>query len=189
MGVGEETAQTLLQVTSKATLITADVILAAIRSLNKVLRTTNNTMKSLSTSNVKSTVNTLKSGKQSIKNLSKHNVALDSIPVTNIDIKKMTAMLKGYGVDFSVIKNKQTNDFNLFFKATDTAVISAAFEQVINENDRSNDDKTSDKDKKPLSEQKEEAQEKADKKNAEKAAEKADRQQEKQKNKGREKDR
>lgn len=187
MGVGEETAQTLLQLTSKATLITADVILAAIKGLNKVLST--NTIKANNVN--KSTANELKSGKQSIKNLSKHNVALDSIPVTNIDIKEMTAKLKSYGVDFSVVKNKKTNDFNLFFKATDTAVISAAFEQVINENDdRSPADKTSDKEeKKPLSEQKEEAQKKAEKQNAEKAAEKADREQEKQKNRGREKDR
>lgn len=187
MGVGEETAQTLLQATSKATLITADVILAAIRSLNKVL-----SKSSIKANNVnKSTSTELQSGKQSIQNLSKHNVALDSIPVTNIDIKKMTALLKGYGVDFSVVKNKQTKDFNLFFKATDTAVISAAFEQVINENDdRSVNDKTSDKEeKKPLSEQKEEAQKKAEKHNAEKAEEKANREQEKQKNRGREKDR
>ncbi len=187
MGVGEETAQTLLQVTSKATLITADVILAAIRGLNKVL--SNQTIK---TNNVsKATSNELKSGKQSIKNLSKHNVTLDSIPVTNIDIKQMSAKLKNYGVDFSVVKNKQTNDFNLFFKATDTAVISSALAQVIKDNDdRSVEDKTSDKEeKKPLSEQKEEAQKKAEKHNAEKAAEKADREQQKQKNKGREKDR
>lgn len=186
MGVGEETAQTLLQATSKATLITADVILAAIRSLNKVL-----SKSSIKANNVnKSTSTELQSGKQSIQNLSKHNVALDSIPVTNIDIKKMTALLKGYGVDFSVVKNKQTKDFNLFFKATDTAVISAAFEQVINENDdRSVDDKTSKEEKKPLSEQKEEAQKKAEKHNAEKAEEKANREQEKQKNRGREKDR
>lgn len=185
MGVGEETAQTLLQTTSKATLITADVILAAIRSLNKVL--SNNNIKS---NNVNKT-SEIKSGKQSIKSLSKQNVTLDSIPVTNIDIKQMTSKLKGYGVDFSVVKNKQTRDFNLFFKATDTAVISAAFEQVINENDdRSIDDKTSDKEeKKPLSEQKEEAQKKAEKHNAEKAEEKANREQEKQKNRGREKDR
>ena len=113
MGVGEETAQTLLQATSKATLITADVILAAIRSLNKVL-----SKSSIKANNVnKSTSNELQSGKQSIQNLSKHNVALDSIPVTNIDIKKMTALLKGYGVDFSVVKNKQTKDFNLFFNS------------------------------------------------------------------------
>lgn len=184
MGIGEEAAQTLLQVTSKATLITADVILAAIRGLNKVL--SNNNIKS----NNENKTSEIKSGKQSIKSLSKQNVTLDSIPVTNIDIKQMTAKLKAYGVDFSVVKNKQTKDFNLFFKATDTAVISTAFEQLIKDNERSSEEKTSDKEeKKPLSEQKEEAQKKAEKQNAEKAAEKADKQQEKQKNKGREKDR
>lgn len=179
MGTGEEAAQTTLQITSKATLITADVILAAIRGLNKVL------INGLGNNKIKSD-NKLKSGKQSVKYLSKHNVALDSIPVSNVDIKQMTSLLKKYGVDFSVVKNKKTNDYNLFFKGTDTAVISNVLEKIVGEQSAEKDEP-----KKSLKQQKEEAQEKAEKLNAEKAAEKAkDKTHEQQKNRsGREKER
>lgn len=159
MPVGEETAQTILSITSKAALITADVILTAIRGLNSKLKTNNVTKNINKSSNGK--------GQQSLKNLSKQNVALDNIPVSNIDIKNMKLLLKQYGVDFSVTKNKSTNDFMLFFKATDTAVISSALEQVVDKAD------SQEEPKKPLKEQKEAAQEKADNQNKAKAEEKA----------------
>lgn len=182
MGVGEEAAQTTLQITSKAALITADVILEAIRALNNILVTRATTTK-VKSNNINSEKD-LKSGKQPLKYLSKQNVALDSIPVSNIDIKQMTAQLKRYGIDFSVVKNRQTNDFNLFFKGTDTAAISNALEQVVGE--RSSDKEES---KKPLKEQKDKAQQKADKQNAEKAAEKAKAQEQQKNRSGREQDR
>ncbi len=175
--VGEDTAQTILSITLKAALITAEVILAAIRGVDNKLRTNNiNKSSTEKTSNGK--------GQQSLKNLSKQNVALDNIPVSNIDIKNMKALLKQYGVDFSVTKSRTTNDFNLFFKATDTAVISSALEQVVDKADSSQEEP-----KKPLKEQKEAAQEKADSQNKAKAEEKAKTQEQYKSRSGREKDR
>jgi hypothetical protein len=179
MGVGEEAAQTVLTITSKTAMMTTEMILELLKALTNRLKSSN--INKSNSQNVD-----IKSGKQSIKQLSKQNVTLDSIPVTNIDIKQITSALKRYGVDFSVTKNRSTQDFNLFFKATDTAVISSALEQIVADNDKSNKDH-----KKPLKEQKEEAQEKADKRNAERAVEKSQAQtQEQQKNRsGREKER
>lgn len=178
--VGEETAQTILSVTLKAALITAEVILTAIRGINNNLKT-NNVTKNYNQSAEKSTNG---KGQQSLKNLAKQNVALDSIPVSNIDIKNMKALLKQYGVDFSVTKSKSTNDFNLFFKATDTAVISSALEQVVDKADSSQEEP-----KKPLKEQKEAAQEKADNQNKAKAEEKAKAQEQNKSRSGREQER
>lgn len=179
--VGEETAQTILSITSKAVLITAEVILTAIRALNNTLKT-NNVTKNINKSSNEKSYNG--KGQQSLKNLSKQNVALDNIPVSNIDIKNMKSLLKQYGVDFSVTKNRTTNDFSLFFKATDTAVISSALEQVVDKADNSQEEP-----KKPLKEQKEAAQEKADSQNKAKAEEKAKTQEQNKSRAGREQDR
>lgn len=179
--VGEDTAQTVLSITLKTALITAEVILTAIRGVSNNLRT-NNVTKNINKSSAEKSSNG--KGQQSLKNLSKQNVALDSIPVSNIDIKNMKALLKQYGVDFSVTKSKSTNDFNLFFKATDTAVISSALEQVVDKADSSQEEP-----KKPLKEQKEAAQEKADNQNKAKAEEKAKAQEQHRSRSGREQDR
>ena len=178
--VGEEAAQTVLSITLKTALITAEVILTAIRGISNHLKS-NNVTKNINKSSEKSTNG---KGQQSLKNLSKQNVALDNIPVSNIDIKNMKSLLKQYGVDFSVTKSKSTNDFNLFFKATDTAVISSALEQVVDKADNSQEEP-----KKPLKEQKENAQEKADSQNKAKAEEKAKAQEQNKSRSGREQDR
>lgn len=180
MAVGEEAAQTILQITSKTALMTSETLMELLKLLHN--RLANNNVR---TNNTKLTdKDTTKSGKQSLKSLSKQNVALDSIPVSNIDIKALTAQLKRYGIDFSVTKNRQSQDFNLFFKGTDTAAISAALEQIVKGSEQSQEET-----KKPLKEQKESAQQKAETQNKAKAEEKAKSQEQQKNRSGREQDR
>ena len=162
MGVGEETSQTVLQISSKAALMTTETLIEILRL---IINAKNNNK--LRTNNTKSTENAIRSGKQSLRALSRQNVALDSIPVSNVDIKAMTTQLRRYGIDFSVTKNKATKDFSLFFKGSDTAAITTALEQIVKD---SSEPKT---EKKPLNEQRKQAQEKADSQNKSKAAERA----------------
>ncbi len=106
MSAGEETARTVLQLTSKAAVMTLQSILSAI-------------------SKVKNT------GEQSLQSLSAKNVSLDKIPVSNVDIRQMRDLLKEYGIDFAVVRNKGTQDFTLYFKGTDTVAITSALEEVV----------------------------------------------------------
>lgn len=182
MGVGEEAAQTVLQISSKAVLMTSETIIEILKQITNLI---NNNLHTNNVSKIQTTnKDTVKSGKQSLKSLSKQNVALDSIPVSNVDIKAMTARLKRYGIDFSVTKNSQSKDFTLFFKGTDTAAISAALEQVVKNSEQSQEET-----KKPLKEQKESAQQKAETQNKAKAEEKAKSQEQQKNRSGREQDR
>lgn len=188
MGVGEETAQTVLSVSSKAAMITTELIYTLMRGLLSHMKTHNIRNVSAAQNRAQVTQNKAqsKTGKQSLKELSSKNTALDKIPVSNVDIKDFSARLKKLGIDFSVTKSRTTGEFNLFFKATDTAVIESAFQELISDKDKNNRSDKSEE-KKPINEQVKNAQDKADTQNKAKAAEKA---KEQQKNRsGREQDR
>lgn len=194
MAVGEETAQTVLSVSSKATMLTAEVIFTLMRTLLNHLRTNNVQQFSAAQNRAQVAQNKAqaKTGKQSLKELSSKNVTIDSVPVSNVDIKAISSRLKQMGVDFAVTKSRNTGEFNLFFKATDTTVITAAFEEVITDKDKNKrSDKSEEKtgDKKPIDEQVKDAQDKADAQNKAKAAEKAQEQQKHKSRSGREQDR
>lgn len=114
MGAGEEIGRTVIQVTSKASIMTLQTILKAIvQTRNK---------------------NAIVTGEQSLQELSAKNVHLDKIPVSNVDIRYVREILSSYGVDFSVVKDRGTQDFTLFFKGTDTVAITAAFEELLRAN-------------------------------------------------------
>lgn len=150
MGVGEETVQTMLT-GSKTIFLTLEKIISAMRTTSRELQSSNATPLH-TTHNIQ--------GEQSLQNLSSKNLALDSIPISNNDIDNVKAKLREFGVDFSVVKSKDENNFTLFFKGKDTAVISEALEQTAEHFDKELN-KSEEKDKKPLNELKEQATEKA----------------------------
>lgn len=66
-------------------------------------------------------------GKQSLKKLNRKGYALDSLPVTNADLKGLQRELKGYGVDYSARKSNATKDtYDVYFKGTDITQIQTA---------------------------------------------------------------
>lgn len=135
-----QVAQTLVKITAKMGLLTMQALLEILRkSKGKILKA----------SPIK--------GEQTLNDLMSQNRTLDSIPVTSVDIKNMTEALKEYGVDFAVSKRRGTDEYTLFFKASDTAVISSAFDDILREaeltdreqhiNSERNSDLDKDKDK------------------------------------------
>lgn len=66
-------------------------------------------------------------GKQNLKKLNRKGYALDSIPVTNGDLKGLQRELKGYGVDYSARKSNAVKDtYDVYFKGTDITQIQTA---------------------------------------------------------------
>ena len=66
-------------------------------------------------------------GKQSLKKLNRKGNALDSIPVTNSDLKGCQRELMKYGVDYSARKsNSEKDTYEVYFKGTDITQIQAA---------------------------------------------------------------
>ena len=66
-------------------------------------------------------------GKQSLKKLNRKGNALDSIPVTNADLKGLHRELKSYGVDYSARKSNSVKDtYEVYFKGTDITQIQSA---------------------------------------------------------------
>jgi len=74
-------------------------------------------------------IGSLKRGKQTVKQLAKHNRGLTSIEITDDNIKGFERYAKKYGVDFALTKDgsKEPPAWFVFFKAQDTDAINAAF--------------------------------------------------------------
>ena len=66
-------------------------------------------------------------GKQSLKKLNRKGNTLDSIPVTNEDLKGLQRELRNYGVDYSARKsNSEKDTYEVYFKGTDITQIQSA---------------------------------------------------------------
>lgn len=73
----------------------------------------------------------LPKGKQTLKNLMKHNTAVSSLEITNDNIKSFSSTAKKYGIDFSLKKDSGTVPprYLVFFKGRDADVMTAAFQE------------------------------------------------------------
>ena len=73
-------------------------------------------------------------GKQSVKQLARHDRELAQIEIPDEQIKAVQRQLKDYGVDFAVMQQKQdgkVTNTSLWFKAQDHEVINTALQNVI----------------------------------------------------------
>lgn len=70
-------------------------------------------------------------GKQSMDKLMKQNVQLSNIEITDGNIKSFERVAKKYSIDFSLKKdvNADPPRYNVFFKARDADVMTAAFKE------------------------------------------------------------
>ncbi len=73
----------------------------------------------------------LPKGKQTLKNLMKHNTAVSNLEITNDNIKAFSSTAKKYGLDFSLKKDSSTEPprYLAFFKGRDADVMTAAFKE------------------------------------------------------------
>lgn len=73
----------------------------------------------------------LPKGKQTLKELMKHNTGVSNLEITNDNIRAFSATAKKYGIDFALKKDSSTQPprYLVFFKGRETDVMTAAFKE------------------------------------------------------------
>ena len=68
---------------------------------------------------------------------------LEEIPVEETELKEPKKELNRYGVKFSVMKDKETGKYSVFFQAKDMKVMDKAFKHAISESEKKTERKES----------------------------------------------
>lgn len=112
----EEVEQKSVALSIKATKLTAQVLAKAIAAAMR---------------GIKKARDAPKHGKQSVKKLSRQNTGLQSIEITDDNIKSFDRVARKYGVDYALKRDDGTAPprWLVFFKARDTDALTAAFNE------------------------------------------------------------
>ncbi|CAG6371866.1 DUF3801 domain-containing protein [Streptococcus pneumoniae] len=113
-----QAAQTIISYTIKATKESINLEKEIRKKMNETLEKANGNLKSLMGDEMK------------IKDLYKKG-QLENISIDQIDLKDLKKELNKLGVSFSVMKNKESKNYEIFFQAKDIKVMEYAFKQVI----------------------------------------------------------
>ena len=78
----------------------------------------------------------LRHGKQTLRQLMKHNTGVSNIEITDQNIRAFSATAKRYGIDFALKKDTsgEIPRYLVFFKGRDADVITAAFREFSAKN-------------------------------------------------------
>ena len=78
----------------------------------------------------------LRHGKQTLRQLMKHNTGVSNIEITDQNIRAFSATAKKYGIDFALKKDisGEIPRYLMFFKGRDADVITAAFREFSAKN-------------------------------------------------------
>lgn len=68
---------------------------------------------------------------------------LEEIPVEEAELKELKKELNRYGVKFSVMKDKESGKYSVFFQAKDMKVMDKAFKHALSESERKTERKES----------------------------------------------
>ena len=68
---------------------------------------------------------------------------LEEIPVEETELKELKKELNKYGVKFSVMKDKETGKYSVFFQAKDMKVMDKAFKHALSETEKKTERKES----------------------------------------------
>ena len=68
---------------------------------------------------------------------------LEEIPVEEAELKELKKELNRYGVKFSVMKDKETGKYAVFFQAKDMKVMNKAFKHALSESEKKTERKES----------------------------------------------
>ena len=68
---------------------------------------------------------------------------LEEIPVEATELKELKKELNRYGVKFSVMKDKETGKYSVFFQAKDMKVMDKAFKHALSETEKKTERKES----------------------------------------------
>lgn len=61
---------------------------------------------------------------------------LEEIPVEEVELKELKKELNRYGVKFSVMKDKESGKYSVFFQAKDMKVMDKAFKHALSESEK-----------------------------------------------------
>ena len=68
---------------------------------------------------------------------------LEEIPVEEAELKELKKELNRYGVKFSVMKDKESEKYSVFFQAKDMKVMDKAFKHALSESEKKTERKES----------------------------------------------
>lgn len=68
---------------------------------------------------------------------------LEEIPVEEAELKELKKELNRYGIKFSVMKDKESGKYSVFFQAKDMKVMDKAFKQALSELEKKTERKES----------------------------------------------
>ena len=68
---------------------------------------------------------------------------LEEIPVKETELKELKKELNRYGVKFSVMKDKESGKYSVFFQAKDMKVMDKAFKHALSESEKKTERKES----------------------------------------------
>ena len=68
---------------------------------------------------------------------------LEEIPIEEAELKELKKELNRYGVKFSVMKDKETGKYSVFFQAKDMKVMNRAFKHALAESEKKTERKES----------------------------------------------
>ena len=130
--INEEIARKTLNMEVKAGKVTAKLILTLLKKLMKEAEKLGGLEKLVSS----------KGNEVKLKDMVKKG-QLEEIPVEEAELKELKKELNRYGVKFSVMKDKESGKYSVFFQAKDMKVMDKAFKHALAESEKKTERKES----------------------------------------------
>ena len=130
--INEEIARKTLNMEVRAGKVTGKILLDLIRKLLKESEK-NGGLEKLAGS---------KGNEVKLKDMVKKG-QLEEIPVEETELKELKKELNRYGVKFSVMKEKESGKYSVFFQAKDMKVMDKAFKHALSESEKKTERKES----------------------------------------------
>lgn len=130
--INEEIARKTLSLEIKAAKVTGKLLLTLLKKLMKEAKKLGGLEKL-----VKVNGNEVK-----LKDMAKKG-QLEEIPIEEAELKELKKELNRYGVKFSVMKDKESGKYSVFFQAKDMKVMDKAFKHALSESEKKTERKES----------------------------------------------
>ena len=130
--INEEIARKTLNMEVKAGKVTAKLLLTLLKKLMKEAEKLGGLEKLVSS----------KGNEVKLKDMVKKG-QLEEIPVEEAEMKELKKELNRYGVKFSVMKDKESGKYSVFFQAKDMKVMDKAFKHALSESEKKTERKES----------------------------------------------
>ena len=130
--INEEIARKTLNMEVKAGKVTAKLLLTLLKKLMKEAEKLEGLEKLVSS----------KGNEVKLKDMVKKG-QLEEIPVEEAELKELKKELNRYGVKFSVMKDKESRKYSVFFQAKDMKVMDKAFKHALSESEKKTERKES----------------------------------------------